>query len=113
MVLFLDYFVNEGMTIIENLGRRNEESVDFIVRGIYPKNVKTSNLDMTHVKLELREKGISKYFNIFEEEGYEISSHCRLYLPINPLKKINLESVVVMGLRAPRRVEFSRKRMYD
>ena len=52
------YCVNQGMNVTKDLGEGKKKSVDFIVRKI------DSNLDIINIELELRENGISKYFNL-------------------------------------------------
>ena len=108
MSLSLFYRVNQGMNVTKDLGKGKEKSVDFIIRKI------DSNLDIINIELELRENGISKYFNLSERCAYKILPRCNLYLPKNPLKiKESKEESVLIELKAQKSVEFGLRKMYD
>lgn len=117
MTLKLNYRVNEGINVTEDLENGYRKSVDVIVRNIdlFSEGIK--------VDFEFRDlNGNSELKSLSEDERYDVTPLCTLHLPKDPLRGRNLsrdpltkqrEDSVFLNFYAPREVELGRRKMYE
>ena len=109
MPLGLSYRINEGMGISEDTGDGHQESVEVIVRDVvlFPEGV--------NVDFELRDFNGSSKLSLCEDEGYNVTPHCILYVPVHPLRGggLSREDRIFLKFYAPREVEFGKRKRYD
>ena len=108
MPLGLRYRINEGIIVSEDTGDGSQESVEVIVRDIvlFPEGV--------NVDFELRDLNGNSKLSLCEGERYDVTPHCTLHVPVDPLRRkaLSREDRIFLKFYAPREVEFGERRIY-